>query len=51
MYYTVTVTKGDLKQEFVQWLTAKARAQLTRRLQAQVAREPGISWTMTLTRI
>lgn len=48
MYYTVKLTKGDIAQQYTQWLTAKARAQLIKKLDAQVAREPGLVYTVTL---
>lgn len=48
MYYTVKLIKGTIAQQYTQWLTAKARAQLIRKLDAQVAREPGLAYTVTL---
>lgn len=50
MYYTVKLTKNNLHQEFVQWLTATAKRKLEQDLAKQTVKEPGLSWTVELTK-
>ena len=48
MYHTVKLVKGAIAQQYTQWLTAKARAELIKKLNLQVAREPGLVYSIEL---
>lgn len=46
MYHTVKLSKGTITQQYTQWLTAKDRAQLIKKLDQQAAREPGLVYSI-----
>lgn len=48
MYYTVKLQKGTTVEQYVQWFTRKALAELQAKLAKKAAQEQGLTWTVEL---